>query len=439
MPVTITDILVRDIRFPTSQSLECSDAMNVDPNYSAAYVILQTDDRNRLEGHGLTFTIGRGNELCVAAVNALKPLVVGLTIEPATDMGYFWKRLTSDSQLRWVGPEKGVIHLATAALVNAMWDLYAKMEGKPLWKLLVDMTPEQIVSCIPFNYITDALTPDEALEILKRNEPTKDLREQQMQKSGYPAYTTSAGWLGYTDEKMRMLVREQLAQGWSHFKMKVGRNLNDDLRRARIIREEIGWERTLLMDANQVWDVSEAIRCMNALSKFKPVWIEEPTSPDDILGHAAIARAVAPIGVATGEHCHNRVMFKQLLQANAISFCQIDSCRLGGVNEVIAVLLMAAKFGVPVCPHAGGVGLCEYVQHLSIFDYIAVSGSLENRRVEFVDHLHEHFVYPVEIRSGNYVAPLAPGYSIEMKPESLDSYEFPAGRVWRELELVEAK
>src|SRR6266851_3711790 len=400
MPVTITDILVRDIRFPTSQSLDGSDAMNLDPNYSAAYVILQTDDRNKLEGHGLTFTIGRGNELCVAAVNALKPLVVGLTIEPATDMGYFWKRLTSDSQLRWVGPEKGVIHLATAALVNAMWDLYAKMEGKPLWKLLVD------------------LTPDEALAILKRNEPTKDLREQQMHRCGYPAYTTSAGWLGYTDGKMRMLVRERLAQGWNHFKMKVGRNLNDDLRRARIIREEIGWERTLLMDANQVWDVSEAIRCMKALSEFRPHWIEEPTSPDDVLGHATIARSIAPIGVATGEHCQNRVMFKQLLQAGAISFCQIDSCRLGGVNEVLAVLLMAAKFGVPVCPHAGGVGLCEHVQHLSLFDYIAVSASLENRVLEYVDHLHEHFVDPVTMRQDRYLPPSQPGYSTTMKHES---------------------
>src|SRR5882762_2214903 len=430
MPVTITDILVRDIRFPTSQSLDGSDAMNVDPNYSAAYVVLQTDSLKKVVGHGLTFTIGRGNELCVAAVNALKPLVVGLTIEPATDMGDFWKRLTSDSQLRWVGPEKGVIHLATAALVNAMWDLYAKTEGKPLWKLLVDMTPEQIVSCVPFNYITDALTPQEALEILKRNEATKDLREQQMHKYGYPAYTTSAGWLGYTDEKMRMLVREQLAEGWTHFKMKVGRNLNDDLRRARIIREEIGWERTLLMDANQVWDVSEAIRCMNALSEFRPHWIEEPTSPDDVLGHATIARAIAPIGVATGEHCQNRVMFKQLLQAEAISFCQIDSCRLGGVNEVLAVLLMAHKFGIPVCPHAGGVGLCEYVQHLSLFDYIAVAGSLQDHVLEYVDHLHEHFVDPVTIRGGRYMPPSKPGYSIEMESQSLREYAFPKGSAW---------
>jgi len=431
MPITVKDIIVRDIRFPTSSLLEGSDAMNTDPNYSAAYVVLRTSGLKGLEGHGLTFTIGRGNELCAAAINALKPLIIGLTIEPATDMGSFWKHLTSDSQLRWVGPEKGVIHLATAAIVNAMWDLYAKLERKPLWKLLVDMTPEQIVSCIPFSYITDALTPEEALEILRRNESTKKEREQQMRESGYPAYTTSAGWLGYSDEKMRMLVREGLDQGWTHFKMKVGRNLNDDLRRARIIREEIGWERKLMMDANQVWDVSEAIRWMKELSAFRPHWIEEPTSPDDVLGHAKIARAIEPIGVATGEHCQNRVMFKQLLQAGAISFCQIDSCRLGGVNEVLAVLLIAAKFGVPVCPHAGGVGLCEYVQHISLFDFIAVSASLENRVVEYVDHLHEHFVSPVVMKGDRYMPPCTPGYSIEMKPESLERYEFPVGEVWK--------
>jgi L-fuconate dehydratase len=431
MPITVTDIIVRDIRFPTSSLLDGSDAMNTDPNYSAAYVVLRTNGLKGVEGHGLTFTIGRGNELCAAAINALKPLIVGLTIEPATDMGSFWKRLTSDSQLRWVGPEKGVIHLATAAIVNAMWDLYAKLEQKPLWKLLVDMSPEQIVSCIPFSYITDALTPEEALEILRRNESTKKEREQQMRECGYPAYTTSAGWLGYSDEKMRMLVREGLDQGWTHFKMKVGRNLNDDLRRARIIREEIGWERKLMMDANQVWDVSEAIRWMKELSAFRPHWIEEPTSPDDVLGHARIARAIEPIGVATGEHCQNRVMFKQLLQAGAISFCQIDSCRLGGVNEVLAVLLIAAKFGVPVCPHAGGVGLCEYVQHISLFDFIAVSASLENRIVEYVDHLHEHFVSPVVIKGDRYMPPCTPGYSIEMKPESLERYEFPVGEVWK--------
>jgi L-fuconate dehydratase len=431
MPITITDIKVQDIRFPTSRSLDGSDAMNIDPNYSATYVILQTDSPQGLKGHGLTFTIGRGNELCVAAVNALKPLILGRAVESLTrDLGAFWKDITADSQLRWVGPEKGVIHLATAAIVNAVWDLYARAEGKPLWKVLVDMSPEQIVSCIPFSYITDALTPDEALEILRRNASAKQLREQEMLKVGYPAYTTSAGWLGYSDEKMRALVREKLAQGWTHFKMKVGRNLADDLRRARLIREEIGWERKLMMDANQVWDVYEAIRFMKELSQFRPYWIEEPTSPDDVLGHATIARAVAPIGVATGEHCQNRVMFKQLLQAGAISFCQIDSCRLGGVNEVLAVLLMAAKFGVPVCPHAGGVGLCEYVQHLSIFDYIAVSASLENRVLEYVDHLHEHFVDPVVMKADRYMPPCASGYSIEMKAESLARYEFPWGEAW---------
>lgn len=434
MPTKITDIIVRDIRFPTSRSLAGSDAMNKDPDYSAAYVILQTDSPDGLQGHGLTFTIGRGNELCVAAINSLKPLLVGCTLECLiADMGGFWNSLTGDSQLRWVGPEKGVIHLATAALVNAVWDLYAKSAGKPLWKLLVDMTPEQLVACVPFSYITDALTPEEALEILQRNSGTRQVREHEMLEHGYPAYTTSAGWLGYSDGKLRGLVREGLAQGWTHFKMKVGRDLEEDLRRAQLIREEIGWERTLMMDANQVWDVNEAIRCVKELSVFRPHWVEEPTSPDDVLGHATIARSIAPIGVATGEHCHSRVMFKQLLQAGAISFCQIDSCRLGGVNEVLAVLLMAAKFGVPVCPHAGGVGLCEYVQHLSIFDYIAVSASLENRVLEYVDHLHEHFVNPVVMDGARYMPPSSPGYSIEMKAESLDHFEFPDGEAWRKV------
>ena len=431
MSITITDIIARDIRFPTSKTLDGSDAMNPDPDYSAAYVILKTDSAGGLEGHGLTFTTGRGTEVCVAAINALKQLLIGRTLKSFTaDMAAFWDCLTGDSQLRWIGPEKGVIHLATAALVNAVWDLHAKAEGKPLWKLLVEMTPEELVSCIPFRHITDALTPDEALEILRRNEATKREREAEMFARGYPAYTTSAGWLGYSDEKLRALVREGLKQGWTHFKIKVGRNLEEDARRARLIREEIGWERKLMMDANQVWDVSQAITWMKELAAFRPHWIEEPTSPDDVLGHAKIARAVAPIGVATGEHCQNRIIFKQLLQAGAISFCQIDSCRLGGVNEVLAVLLMAAKFNVPVCPHAGGVGLCEYVQHLSIFDYIAVSASLENRVLEYVDHLHEHFVHPVQMRGDRYMPPRAPGYSIEMKRESLERYEFPNGEAW---------
>jgi L-fuconate dehydratase len=431
MPHTITEVIARDIRFPTSRTLDGSDAMNRDPDYSAAYVVLKTNHPDRLEGHGLTFTIGRGNQLCVAAIEALAPLVVGKTLESFTaNMGAFWRMITGDSQLRWVGPEKGVIHLATAAVVNAIWDLYAKVAGKPLWKLLVDMTPEELVACVDFRYISDALTPAEALGLLHRNAPTKAAREAEMRERGFPAYTTSAGWLGYSDEKLRALLREAVANGWTHIKMKVGANIDDDLRRARIIREEIGPDRTLMMDANQVWDVGQAIDNMARLAAFNPLWIEEPTSPDDVLGHAAVARAVAPIGVATGEHVQNRIVFKQLFQAGAISFCQIDACRLGGVNEVLAVLLMAAKFGVPVCPHAGGVGLCEYVQHLSIFDYICVGASLDQRILEYVDHLHEHFVDPVVIKNGRYMPPEQAGYSIAMWPDSLDAHEFPSGAAW---------
>jgi L-fuconate dehydratase len=438
MTIAITEIETHDVRFPTSRTLDGSDAVNVDPDYSAAYVILRTDSPAGLEGHGLTFTNGRGNDLVCAAIEAFSTSVKGRTVGSLTaDLAGFWYSITGETQLRWLGPEKGIIHLATGAMVNAVWDLYAKAEGKPLWKLLVDMTPEELISAVPFRYITDALTREEALEILRRQEPTKRERELEMREQGYPAYTTSAGWLGYSDEKIRRRLREGLELGWTYFKMKVGANLADDLRRAQLIRDEIGWQRTLMMDANQAWDVPQAIEWMKELAPFKPLWIEEPTSPDDVLGHAAIARAVAPIGVATGEHCQNRVMFKQFLQARALNFCQIDSCRLGGVNEVIAVILMAAKFGVPVCPHAGGVGLCEYVQHLSIFDYIAVSGSLENRRVEFVDHLHEHFVDPVVIRNGNYVAPTAPGYSITMKPESIKQYEFSSGAVWASQEATD--
>ena len=431
MQITITDVVARDIRFPTSRERIGSDAMNLDPDYSAAYVILTTSAHG-LEGHGLTFTIGRGNELCVEAVEALKPLIIGKTLASFTsDMGAFWRMITGDSQLRWVGPEKGVIHLATAAIVNAVWDLWAKAEGKPVWRLLCEMSPEEIVRCIDFRYITDALTPDDALGILRENASTRSQRIAEMERDGYPAYTTSAGWLGYTDDHLRELCRTALAEGWTHFKIKVGADLDDDIRRSTIIREEIG-DRKLMMDANQRWDVGEAIENMRTLARFDPWWIEEPTSPDDVLGHAAIAKAIAPIGVATGEHCQNRVVFKQLMQANAISFCQIDSCRLGGVNEIIAVLLMAKKFGIPVCPHAGGVGLCEYVQHLSIFDYVCVSASLENRLLEFVDHLHEHFIDPVRMKNGRYMPPQAPGYSITMKPESLNEHEFPNGLAWKD-------
>ena len=430
--MTITDVVVRDIRFPTSRTLDGSDAMHTAPDYSAAYVVLKTDSEDGLEGHGLTFTCGRGTEVVVAALEALKPFVLARKLESITsDMKSFWRQVTSDGQLRWIGPEKGALHLATGALINAVWDLYAKSERKPVWKLLLDMTPEQIVEAIDFRYITDALTPEEALEILRRNQPTRAVRQAEMLEQGFPAYTTSAAWLGYTEDKLRQLCREAIAQGWTHFKMKVGANLEDDVRRATLIREEIGQERKLMMDANQVWGVDEAIANMKVLAKFNPWWIEEPTSPDDVLGHASIARAVAPIGVATGEQCQNRVIFKQLFQSQAISFCQIDSCRVGGINEILAILLMAAKFGVPVCPHAGGVGLCEYVQHLAIFDYIAVGASLENRILEYVDHLHEHFLDPVVIRNGRYMPPSSPGYSITMKAESLDKFGFPNGAAWR--------
>ena len=430
----ITDVRVRDIRFPTSRDLDGSDALNLG-DYSATYVTLVTD--TALAGDGLTFTNGRGNEICVAAVHALKHHLIGRRLNDiVANLRTFIRDLTVDKQLRWLGPEKGILHMATGALVNAVWDLWARREGKPLWKLLVDLEPSQIVNAIDFSYITDALTPDEALEMLQRQRHGKADREAEMRRDGYPAYTTSTGWLGYSDDKVRRLCRQAIEQGWTAFKMKVGPNLEDNLRRAALMREEIGPDRRLMMDANQCWDVDEAIRQMYELARFDPWWIEEPTSPDDVLGHATIARAVAPIGVATGEVCQNRVLFKQFLQANAIRFLQVDSCRMGGVNEVLGVLLMAAKFGVPVCPHAGGVGLCEYVQHISIFDYIAVSGSLKDRMCEYVDHLHEHFVDPCVVINARYMAPARPGYSITMKGESLEAYEFPAGRVWRSFEPV---
>jgi L-fuconate dehydratase len=432
MGTKIVDLTTFDIRFPTSRTLDGSDAMNEVPDYSAAYVVLHTAQPD-LSGHGLTFTTGRGNELCVAAIEALAPLVVGVELERITaDLGAFWSSLVDDGQLRWVGPEKGVIHLATAALVNAVWDLYAKSEGKPLWKLLADMSPEEVVRCVPFRYITDALSPDEAIAILERGLVGREDRLATVMSTGYPAYTTSAGWMGYDDDKVLALSREALAKGWRHFKLKVGRNREEDVRRAALIRDAIGEDSVLMVDANQVWEVDEAIEWMGELAQFRPLWIEEPTSPDDILGHAKIARALEPmgIGVATGEHCHNRVMFKQLFQSDAIRFAQIDPCRLGGVNEAIAVQLMAAKFDVAVCPHAGGVGLCEYVQHFSIFDYLAVSRTTENRVTEFVDHLHEHFVDPAVVKDGHYVPPSAPGTSITMHPSSLSAFAYPLGKEW---------
>ena len=414
--------------------------MNHDPDYSAAYVVLETDHPDGLAGHGLTFTIGRGNELCVEAIQLLSGHVVGRSLEEITgDMAGFWRGIVADSQLRWLGPEKGVVHLATAALVNAVWDLYAKAQRKPLWKLLADMTPAELVACIDFRYIDDVLPAAEAQEILERLAAGRTVREAEMLRDGFPAYTTSAGWMGYSDEKIRKLADDAMRAGFTHLKLKVGGDPESDLRRARILREAIGPDRRLMLDANQVWGVDQAITAVRALAEVKPWWIEEPTSPDDVLGHRKIRDAVRPTGVATGEHVQNRVIFKQLFQAEAIDFCQVDSCRLGGVNEVLAVLLLAAKFGVPVCPHAGGVGLCEYVQHLALFDYIGVSGSLENRTCEFVDHLHEHFVEPVRLRGGRYLAPLAPGYSAEIKPASLSRYAYPAGAAWTEHRMPEGR
>jgi L-fuconate dehydratase len=406
--------------------------VNKDPDYSAAYCVLETDAG--VEGHGLTFTLGRGNELCVAAVEYLAKQAVGRSLSSITeDLCGFSRLLTDDSQFRWLGPEKGVIHVAAGALVNAVWDLYAKVEGKPVWRLLAEMPAEQIVRAVDFRYIDDALTRAEALEILTRSQSGVQERLARLREEGYLAYTTSAGWFGFSDEKVRRLCREGLAEGWTHFKLKVGGEPADDLRRAMLMREEIGWENKLMVDANQKWGVDEAIARTRGLAAAKPYWMEEPTNPDDVLGHARIRREVRPVRIATGEHCHNRVMFKQLFQAEAIDVCQIDSCRVAGVNENLAILLMAAKFGVPVCPHAGGVGLCEYVQHLSFFDFLRVSCGMEDRVIEYVDHLHEHFLDPVRIVRGRYQLPTRPGYSIEMKPESLERYTFPGGEAWRDL------
>ena len=440
MPVRITRAATHDVRFPTSRDLDGSDAMNTDPDYSAAYVVLETDRGDGLQGHGLTFTIGRGTEVCVAAIEALAHHVVGLTLERiAADMAGFWRSLVHDSQLRWLGPEKGVVHLAAGALVNAVWDLYAKVEGKPLWKLLADMTPEQLTACVDFRYIDDVLPPARALELLRERRAGLEAREAEMLRDGFPAYTTSAGWLGYAEETLPGRAAAALAQGFTHVKMKVGAGPETDLRRARTLRRALGPRARLMLDANQAWGVDEAIAAVRALAEVGPWWIEEPTSPDDVLGHRRIKEAIAPIRVATGEHVPNRVVFKQLLQLGAIDVCQVDACRLAGVNEVLAVLLLAAELGVPVCPHAGGVGLCEYVQHLSIFDYVAVGASLEDRVCEYVDHLHEHFLDPCRVAGGRYLAPRSPGSTIQMRPESLAAFAFPDGPVWRrELEARRA-
>ncbi len=420
----ITNLRVFDLRFPTSQSLDGSDAMNPDPDYSAAYVILDTDAPD-LAGHGLTFTIGRGNDICCMAVEAMRHLVVGADLaEVLAHPGTFWRHLTSDSQLRWIGPEKGAIHLATGAVVNAVWDLLAKQAGKPVWRLVAEMSPEEIADIVDYRYLTDVLTRAEAVDILKRAEAGKAERIAILEKEGYACYTTSAGWLGYGDEKLRRLCQEAIDAGFNHIKMKVGRDLEDDVRRLRIAREVIGPDRYLMIDANQVWDVGQAIDWVKALSFARPFFIEEPTSPDDVAGHRKIRQAIAPVKVATGEMCQNRIMFKQFIAESAIDIVQIDSCRMGGLNEVLAVLLIAAKFDLPVWPHAGGVGLCEYVQHLSMIDYVAVSGTKDGRVIEYVDHLHEHFLDPCLIENAAYMPPTLPGFSIEMKSASISNYTF---------------
>lgn len=422
MSLRIASLETFDLRFPTSQQLDGSDAMNPDPDYSAAYVILRTDATD-LAGHGMTFTIGRGNELCVAAIRSLGALLVGQSVESLmTEPVTLYRRLTGDSQLRWVGPEKGIIHLAAAALINAVWDLWARKHGKPVWQVICEMSSEQFVSCVDFRYLTDALTKVQAIELLDRFAATRRHRIEELQAVGYPSYTTSAGWLGYSDDALRQKCADLKARGWSHFKIKVGRDLDDDLRRCRVLRQEMGESAHMMIDANQVWDVPQAIEWIRHLAPFNPWFVEEPTSPDDIFGHLAISEAIAPIRVATGEMCHNRIMFKQFMQSRAVQVCQLDCCRLGGVNEVLAVLLLAARFNIPVCPHAGGVGLCEYVQHASIIDYVCVSATMEDRVTEYSDHLHEHVCDPVIMRHGRYMPPAAAGYSVKFTEPAIEEF-----------------
>ncbi|MGW0842348.1 L-fuconate dehydratase [Streptomyces sp. NPDC002787] len=430
-PARITAVDTYDIRFPTSRELDGSDAMNPDPDYSAAYVVLRTDAGDGLEGHGFTFTIGRGNDVQVAAINALRPHVVGRSVqELCADPGSVSRDLIGDSQLRWLGPEKGVMHMAIGAVVNAVWDLAAKRAGQPLWRLLAHADPEWLVSQVDFRYIADALTPQEALHLLRQGRTGLAEREAILLERGYPGYTTSPGWLGYSDAKLTRLAKQAVADGFTQIKLKVGADLDDDIRRLRTARAAVGDGIRIAIDANQRWNVDEAVEWTNALAEFDPYWIEEPTSPDDILGHAAVRQGVAPVKVATGEHVHNRIVFKQLLQAGAIDVLQIDAARVGGVNENLAILLLAAKFGIPVCPHAGGVGLCELVQHLSMFDYLTLSGTTDNRVIEYVDHLHEHFTDPVVIRDGHYTVPLTPGFSATMHTASLAEYRYPDGTFW---------
>jgi L-fuconate dehydratase len=423
---------VHDIRFPTSRERLGSDAVHPDPDYSMAYVIIRTDGTPELEGHGFTFTIGRGNDLCVAAIHALEPLLVGQAVEAFFgDMGAFWRQVTGDDQLRWLGPDKGVIHLATCAVVNAVWDMFARARGLPLWRLLADMPPEELADCVDWRYLSDALSRDAAVALLERKRDGRQAREAELARDGYPGYTMAAAWLGFSDEQVRALTRQALDEGWNAFKMKIGADLDADRRRAALIRAEIGPERALMMDANQRWGVSEAIEYMAGLAEYLPLFIEEPTSPDDVLGHAAIAAGIAPISVATGEQVPNTVAFKQFFQAGALHFCQYDPCRVGGVNEMLGILLLAAHFGVPVCPHGGGAGLDELAQHLCAFDYISVSGDLHGRVLEYVGHLHEHFVDPVRVEHGRFVLPARPGFSSALRPEAIEMYRFPEGTTWQ--------
>ncbi|OXU22440.1 hypothetical protein TSAR_009982, partial [Trichomalopsis sarcophagae] len=430
----IVQLDVQDVRFPTSLKSDGSDAMHTDPDYSCAYVTIKTNEN--VSGYGMTFTLGRGTEIVVLACKTMSKMVVGLKPQDIfKDFASFWRKLTSESQLRWIGPEKGVTHLATAAIINALWDLWARIEEKPLWKLLVDLSPEQLVSAIDFRYITDVVTKQEALELLRSQQSVKASREAALLQKGYPAYTTQVGWLGYSDVKVRELCAKYLDLGFTAFKAKVGQDLKDDTRRCGLIREAIGYDKTLMVDANQIWEVEEAVDWMKQLAKFKPLWIEEPTSPDDVLGHARIAKELRPlgIGVATGEMCANRVIFKQMLQAGALDYCQIDSARIGGVNEILAVYLMAKKLNVPVCPHAGGVGLCEMVQHLQMWDFVSLTGTTEKRLIEYVDQQHEHFEDPAVVQKAHYMPPSKPGYSTKFKDESLRDYVYPAGREWQRM------
>lgn len=428
----ITALDTYDIRFPTSRELDGSDAMNPDPDYSAAYVVMRTDQPG-LAGYGLAFTIGRGNDVQKAAIDALADHVVGLDLHDVIDdLGGFSMRMVGDSQLRWLGPEKGVMHMAIGAVVNAAWDLAARVADKPLWRFIADMTPEELVATIDFRYLTDALTPAEALTMLHAAASGKAERTEQLLAEGYPAYTTSPGWLGYSDEKMQRLAREAVAAGFRTIKLKVGMNVEDDIRRCRLARATVGPDIAIAVDANQRWNVPDAIAWLRHLADVQLEWVEEPTSPDDILGHAAIRRAVAPVPISTGEHTQNRVVFKQLFQAGAVDLVQIDAARVGGVNENLAILLLASKYGIRVYPHAGGVGLCELVQHLAMADFVAITGKKEDRAIEFVDHLHEHFVDPVVIRNGHYIAPLTAGFSAQMHTDTLKQYSYPDGPVWCE-------